>query len=106
MQYYVDLGLPSGVTMSRVLAIEGNPLGCDLLIGMDVIGMGDFIASCCNGTTHFGLKLPSEISREEMADLLKGAPAGPAVKTGKQVGRNSKCPCGSGKKYKQCCGKE
>ena len=23
----------------------------------------------------------------------------------KKVGRNSSCPCGSGKKYKKCCGK-
>jgi len=23
----------------------------------------------------------------------------------KKVGRNELCPCGSGKKYKQCCGK-
>ncbi|MEK4221673.1 SEC-C metal-binding domain-containing protein [Bacillus sp. FSL W8-0116] len=22
----------------------------------------------------------------------------------KKVGRNDKCPCGSGKKYKRCCG--
>ena len=22
-----------------------------------------------------------------------------------KIGRNEKCPCGSGKKYKQCCGK-
>jgi preprotein translocase subunit SecA len=27
------------------------------------------------------------------------------VKTGPKVGRNDPCPCGSGKKYKQCCGK-
>jgi uncharacterized protein YecA (UPF0149 family) len=24
---------------------------------------------------------------------------------GRKVGRNDPCPCGSGKKYKQCCGK-
>ena len=24
---------------------------------------------------------------------------------GKKIGRNEKCPCGSGKKYKYCCGK-
>ena len=24
---------------------------------------------------------------------------------GKKIGRNDPCPCGSGKKYKQCCGK-
>ena len=27
------------------------------------------------------------------------------VKSEKKVGRNEPCPCGSGKKYKQCCGK-
>ena len=26
-------------------------------------------------------------------------------KVGKKVGRNEPCPCGSGKKYKKCCGK-
>jgi hypothetical protein len=26
------------------------------------------------------------------------------VKTGPDVGRNDPCPCGSGKKYKKCCG--
>ena len=29
----------------------------------------------------------------------------PFVRQGKKVGRNESCPCGSGKKYKQCCGK-
>jgi preprotein translocase subunit SecA len=24
----------------------------------------------------------------------------------KEIGRNDPCPCGSGKKYKKCCGKE
>lgn len=28
------------------------------------------------------------------------------VKKGTKVGRNDPCPCGSGKKYKNCCGKE
>ena len=27
------------------------------------------------------------------------------VRTGPKVGRNDPCPCGSGKKYKQCCGR-
>ena len=29
----------------------------------------------------------------------------PVTKDGKKVGRNDPCPCGSGKKYKNCCGK-
>ena len=27
-------------------------------------------------------------------------------RTGPKVGRNDACPCGSGKKYKNCCGKQ
>ena len=27
------------------------------------------------------------------------------VRVGKKIGRNEPCPCGSGRKYKQCCGK-
>jgi len=33
------------------------------------------------------------------------APAQPFQREGRKVGRNEPCPCGSGKKYKQCCGK-
>ena len=34
------------------------------------------------------------------------APAKPqtVVNDGERVGRNDQCPCGSGKKYKKCCG--
>jgi hypothetical protein len=27
------------------------------------------------------------------------------IRTGPKVGRNQPCPCGSGKKYKKCCGR-
>jgi hypothetical protein len=33
------------------------------------------------------------------------APRPPAPRTQLKVGRNEPCPCGSGKKYKRCCGK-
>jgi len=32
-------------------------------------------------------------------------PVTPFVRTNRKVGRNEPCPCGSGKKYKQCHGK-
>ena len=31
-------------------------------------------------------------------------PAQPVVRDAQKVGRNDPCPCGSGKKYKKCCG--
>jgi uncharacterized protein YecA (UPF0149 family) len=34
----------------------------------------------------------------------QGGVAVAAVKKGEKVGRNDPCPCGSGKKYKKCCG--
>lgn len=30
---------------------------------------------------------------------------GSFIRSGKKIGRNDPCPCGSGKKYKQCCGR-
>ena len=35
-----------------------------------------------------------------------GSPAVQQRVVGKKVGRNEPCPCGSGKKYKKCCGRE
>jgi preprotein translocase subunit SecA len=35
----------------------------------------------------------------------KAAPKSAPSRTGPKVGRNDPCPCGSGKKYKNCCGR-
>jgi preprotein translocase subunit SecA len=43
----------------------------------------------------------SDVVSEAAQALEKSKP----VRTGPKVGRNDPCPCGSGKKYKQCCGK-
>ena len=47
-------------------------------------------------------------AEEAMAAAMKSASAATAVATArhvdKRVGRNDPCPCGSGKKYKKCCG--
>ncbi|MBT7153787.1 MAG: SEC-C domain-containing protein, partial [Deltaproteobacteria bacterium] len=33
-------------------------------------------------------------------------PESEPVRTEPKIGRNQPCPCGSGKKYKKCCGKK
>lgn len=43
-------------------------------------------------------------SSEAPTQMQTEKPA-PVVKSGPDVGRNDPCPCGSGKKYKNCCGK-
>ncbi|WP_372807917.1 SPASM domain-containing protein, partial [Pontiella sp.] len=39
------------------------------------------------------------------ADIMKEVPAPVAAERVSGVGRNDRCPCGSGKKFKKCCGK-
>jgi SEC-C motif-containing protein len=34
----------------------------------------------------------------------KGIAKPPVIRSGPKIGRNDPCPCGSGKKYKKCCG--
>ena len=46
-----------------------------------------------------------EQPRNVTENLYEGEPSEP-VHTGDQIGRNDLCSCGSGKKYKKCCGAE
>jgi uncharacterized protein YecA (UPF0149 family) len=48
---------------------------------------------------------PESLSREKNKQLMPSPKAEVyELKTGKKIGRNDPCPCGSGKKYKKCCG--
>jgi len=50
-----------------------------------------------------------QTGRNEVADgrqITKGGKGSTPIRVEKKVGRNDPCPCGSGKKYKQCHGKE
>lgn len=47
----------------------------------------------------------SLLDEETRKQLYKKQKLSGTVVKGKKVGRNDPCPCGSGKKYKQCCGK-
>ncbi len=45
------------------------------------------------------------IDAERRKELYKEQKLSTTVVKGKKIGRNDPCPCGSGKKYKQCCGR-
>lgn len=44
-------------------------------------------------------------SEAELKKLYKEQKESTTIRKGKKIGRNDPCPCGSGKKYKKCCGK-
>jgi preprotein translocase subunit SecA len=46
-----------------------------------------------------------ELTREEPVMFFNTGNAPPQDKKDKKIGRNDPCPCGSGRKYKKCCGK-
>ena len=58
-----------------------NALGLD----PSIVGAGDMVS-----------EVNAEVSQEEKARPVRAGP---------KVGRNDPCPCGSGKKYKKCCGR-
>ena len=66
-------------------------------------GGGSAYATTGTGSTggESGGSKPSDMVSEASEALSKPAP----IRTGPKVGRNDPCPCGSGKKFKQCCGK-
>jgi len=53
------------------------------------------------GSTSAASQKASDVVSEAAAAVEKAKP----VKLGPKVGRNDPCTCGSGKKYKQCCGR-
>lgn len=98
-QYFVDIILTNNVCIKQVLVSGGELDGFDLLIGMDIITLGDFAITNANKKTIFSFHSPSQ----QFIDFVnqKNIP----IRTDKKTGRNNPCPCGSGKKFKQCCGK-
>ena len=47
----------------------------------------------------------SILTEEKKKELYKKQKASGTIVKGPKIGRNDPCPCGSGKKYKKCCGK-
>ena len=60
--------------------------------------------------TLYRVKPEKKVQRERVAEAIStnmddSVKRQPIVRKGKKIGRNDPCPCGSGKKYKNCCGK-
>ncbi len=56
-------------------------------------------------SSAFSKNPPAESGGEMVSEANEAVSKARPVRTGPKVGRNDACPCGSGKKFKQCCGK-
>ena len=88
---------------------QSNPLQVYALEGFDLFD--NMMANISAEISNFLLnaEVRQNIEREEVKniktnDVKEGVKSKPK-KADKKVGRNDLCPCGSGKKYKNCCGK-
>ena len=59
-----------------------------------------------HGKEVSGGSIPTEAKQIKGAQASDNAPLQPIKRDASKVGRNDLCPCGSGKKYKNCCGKQ
>ncbi|WP_333810100.1 retroviral-like aspartic protease family protein [Flavobacterium sp.] len=59
--FTVDVGLPNGVIIQGITVTEVDGLsgGCEALIGMDIITLGDFSITNHNGKTCMSFRVPS-----------------------------------------------
>lgn len=101
-QHVIDLFLPNKVVIKN-LHVTSAKLAepVQILIGMDVISKGDFSVSNFDNKTTVSFRIPS-LGETDYVSLAKSQI--PARNQNDKVGRNDLCPCGSGRKYKKCCG--
>lgn len=57
--FLVDFYLPMGVVVQGLNVTQGQLVGADALIGMDVIAMGDFAITNFRGKTKMTFRVPS-----------------------------------------------
>ena len=79
--------------------------GFDMFDSMTDAIMEDTIRSLMH------VKIEQRVEREEVAKVTgtnkdDSAKKGPVKREGKKIQPNDPCPCGSGRKYKQCCGRK
>ena len=58
--YTINIKLPNDLEFQALPVILGDLPGYDMLIGMDIIGLGDFAITHPEGDTKFSFRIPSQ----------------------------------------------
>ena len=98
-RHLVNIALPNRVMVAMTpVAKLPLPSGEDVIIGMDILTLGDLAITHQDGKTVFSFCVPSRQCIDFVADINSYNKTHPPAK-------NALCPCKSGKKYKSCCGR-
>ena len=73
--FLVNIRLPNNVERQGLPVTLGAPQGADILVGMDIIGVGDFAVTNRDGKTKFSFRLPSRadidfVAEDKKSDLI------------------------------------
>jgi len=90
---------------------QRDPLVEYKMLGYDMFGEMTRGISVDTIRTLFHIKVEQKVEREQVAKVTgtnkdDSAVRAPKKREDKKVYPNDPCPCGSGKKYKQCCGRK
>ena len=98
---------PQVMGRSELDDVEASPRGAVLERMKERHPPIDDVAKATSWWARFGRRASSRRA-EQLAMAAAGevddAPIGPYRVPRKKVGRNEPCPCGSGRKFKKCCG--
>lgn len=67
--YLINIYLPNKVALVGIKVSEGTISGAEVLIGMDIIGCGDFVITNFNGKTMWSFRTPSGEEIDFVKDL-------------------------------------
>ena len=87
--YLVNFGLPNKIAIPNVEVVLGDPAGTDILIGMNIITLGDFAVTNKGGVTVFSFRIPSVSVIDYVEEANRQRPQ-PARAGFRQPGQNNK----------------
>ncbi|MCH3965588.1 MAG: SEC-C domain-containing protein [Clostridium sp.] len=103
----VFIGFLDGINDSLEISIELEKLDRDSNIDVK-INFEKLYFNMLDAKADYLYKLPqweSIFSKEKRKSIHKSWVSSKTIINKNKIGRNDPCPCGSGKKYKNCCGK-
>lgn len=107
MKPFEFVGFIDGINESIETSIELDNLTDDSVVTLNIV-WSELYKNMHKAKASWLYELPqwdNIFSDEERIELVKEFRRAQQAVSENQVGRNEPCPCGSGKKYKKCCGK-
>ena len=103
----IFVGFLDGINSSLNAEIDLEAVTDDTAIDLD-IDFEKLFFNMLKAEADYLFTIPAwedVLSEEKRIEIVKAYKRSKTVHVEKKPGRNDPCPCGSGKKYKKCCGK-